>query len=109
MLFAKRVLGLLSFGSAALWALRWEAIRGLLYERGWVLLTEYMDGAALHYAIPGILVLFGVGLFIWSKSANNPLPRNAAPSPSDWPIRELFSHIRPDATDFGQNCRRCHD
>ena len=96
MLFAKRFLGLLSFGGAALWELRWEAIRGVLYERGWVLLTEYMDGAALHYAIPGILVVVGLGLFIWTRSANNPLPKQAAPSTSDWSIREVFSHIRPD-------------
>jgi hypothetical protein len=97
MLLAKRLFGLLSFGGAALWEYRWEAIRSLLYERGWVMLTEYMDGAALHYAIPVILVVVGLGLFIWSKSANNRLPQQAAPSmPDDLSIRELFSHIRPD-------------
>lgn len=95
MAFFKRCLGLASLVIAAAWGFRWEAIRGILYERGWTMLMEHAE-VVLHYGVPVVLVGLGIGLFIWSKPAKITAPAPGIPTPSAWPIRELFSHVRPD-------------
>ena len=96
----KRILGLLSFGTAALWAFRYEAIRGILYERGWVMLTEHMDVEILfHYGAPAALMALGIGLFIWSRPAkvdvaNKPAFKSDLHLPDGLPDLRVADHKR---------------
>jgi hypothetical protein len=94
MALIKRWIGLILFAGAAAWEFRWEAVRGILYERGWTMLTEHTE-TLFHFGVPVALVGIGIWLFIWSK----PKSENAGPATAigpDWPIRELFGHLRAD-------------
>jgi hypothetical protein len=66
MAFIKRCFGLLSFVVSAVWVYRWEAVRGILYEHGWAMLTGHVE-TLLQYGVPGALLGIGIGLFIWSR------------------------------------------
>jgi hypothetical protein len=60
---AKRLGGLCSFLLAAIWALRWEALRAYIYERGFQVLESAGIDPALHWGIPVALVAAGLFLF----------------------------------------------
>jgi hypothetical protein len=98
MAFIKRCLGLASFFGSAIWGFRWEAIRGILYERGWHMLTENTE-LLWHYGPPVVLVGIGIWLFVWSsksaKVGSNQSDLGTSANPY-WSIRDLFGHVRPD-------------
>jgi hypothetical protein len=48
--------GLVSSGGSAVWEYKWEAVRGILYERGWVMLTEGTGEYLTHYGVLAALV-----------------------------------------------------
>jgi hypothetical protein len=94
--YYKLALGLVFGGGSIAWEYKWEAVRGILYERGWVMLTEGLGETAAHYGTLIGLVGITAGLFIWAKQGSNKSLTSAVHTSRDWPIRELFIHIRPD-------------
>lgn len=97
---AKRIFGLFSIMLAAAWELKYEAIRAILYERGWTMLTEHLDAEfPLHYGTPTALVALGIGLFVWSKppkvqASSKRSPSTKPPLPDGLPDLRVADHKR---------------
>ena len=64
----RRYLGLISFVAAAIWHLRWEAVRAWLFEQGFHLMNPYLFGItpnqALHWG-PSLALVATGGWFFW--------------------------------------------
>src|SRR6266498_1918237 len=75
---APRVVGLVSFLGANLWAWFWEFIRSLFYERGSHMLSPFIDEVTLdrilHWGPPAIFAGIGLFLFWHTRPRATPAP-----------------------------------
>lgn len=66
--YFKLTCGLVFGGGSIAWEYKWEAVRGILYERGWTMLTEGAGETFVHYGILVTLVAMTIGMSFWAKS-----------------------------------------